>query len=91
MTPHIARTILDAMRAHRNAARKKRYRSSKLTRYRAELVALHRAGASYRELALWLRRNHRLRADPTTIRRYLLQLPEIASQEDDHAELSQGS
>ena len=90
MTPHNARSILDAMRARRSVARRRRYRASKLTRYRADLVTLHRAGASYRELALWLRRDHRLRADPTTIRRYLIQLPEVMAQETDHAELSQG-
>ncbi len=49
------------------------------------------AGASYRELAFWLRRDHRLRANPTTIRRYLIQLPEVAAaKEPHHAELSQG-
>ena len=91
MTPHDAARILDAMRAHRSAARRRRYRASKLTRYRAELVTLCLAGASYRELALWLRRDHRLRADPTTIRRYLIQLPEVAAaKEDGDAELSQG-
>ena len=90
MTPHDACSILDAMRAHRSVVRRRRYRASKLTRYRAELVTLHRAGASYRELALWLRRDHRLRADPTTIRRYLIQLPEVAERESDHAEFSQG-
>jgi len=90
MTPHDACSILDAMRAHKAVARRRRYRASKLTRYRAELVTLHRAGASYRELALWLRRDHRLRADPTTIRRYLIQLPEVAERESNHAEFSQG-
>ena len=90
MTPHDALSILDAMRAHRSVVRRRRYRASKLTRYRAELVTLHRAGASYRELGLWLRSDHRLRADPTTIRRYLIQLPEVAEQELDCAELSQG-
>ena len=91
MTPHDAACILDAMRAHRAVARRRRYRASKLTRYRAELVTLHLAGASYRELALWLRRDHRLRANPTTIRRYLIQLPEVAAaKEPHHAEFSQG-
>ena len=89
MTPHEVQSILDAMRAQKAVTRRRRYRASKLTRYRAELVALYRAGASYREMALWLRRGHRLRADPTTIRRYLIQLPEVAAQEDRHAELSQ--
>ena len=89
LTPHQARGILDAMRAPRNATRKRRYRSSKLVRYRAELVTLRQAGASYRELAFWLRRDHRLRVAPTTIRRYLIQLPEVTAQEGSHAELSQ--
>ena len=48
-------------------------------------------GANYRELSFWLRHEHRLRADPSTIRRYLVQLPELADNEGDNdAELSQG-
>ena len=90
MTPQEAASTLSDIRAYRSAAIKVRYRSSKLRRYRNELVALHRAGASYRELAFWLRRHHRLRADPTTIRRYLVQLPEVMSPEEaDDAKLSQ--
>ena len=88
ITTQHASAILDDMRARRIAVRRKRYRSSKLVRYRAELVTLRQAGASYRELAHWLRRDHRLRVAPTTIRRYLIQLPEVTSQEADHAELS---
>lgn len=90
MTPQEAASTLADIRAYRSAAIKVRYRSSKLRRYRNELVALHRAGASYRELAFWLRRHHRLRADPTTIRRYLIQLPEVMETgETDDAELSE--
>ena len=88
LTPRQASGILDAMRARRATIRRKRYRSSKLTRYRAELVTLRQAGASYREIAFWLRRDHRLRVDHSTIRRYLVQLPELM-QEEGHAELSQ--
>jgi len=87
MTPQEAASTLADIRAYRNAALKVRYRSSKLMRYRNELVALHREGASYRELAFWLRRRHRLRVDPTTIRRYLVQLPKVM--ETDDAELSE--
>lgn len=47
LTPRHAKGILDAMRARRAAVREQRYRSSKLTRYRAELVTLCLAGASY--------------------------------------------
>ena len=53
-------------------------------------MALRQAGASYRELAYWLRREHHLRVDPTTIRRYLLQLPEL-SHEAVYAELPEGA
>ena len=91
MTPQEAASTLQAIRIHRSDARKERYKRSKLRRYRNELVALHRMGANYQELAFWLRREHRLRADPSTIRRYLVQLPELAGNEGtDDAELSQG-
>ena len=91
MTPQEAASALEDIRAQRSDARKERYRRSKLRRYRNELVALHRMGANYRELSFWLRHEHRLRADPSTIRRYLVQLPELADNEGDNdAELSQG-
>lgn len=91
MTPQKAASTLEAIRAHRSDARKERYKRSKLRRYRNELVALHRMGANYQELSFWLRCEHRLRADPSTIRRYLIQLPELAGNEGtDDAELSQG-
>ncbi len=86
LTPQHAGAILDDMRARRAVVRRQRYRSSKLTRYRAELVTMRLAGASYREIAHWLRRDHRLRVAPTTIRRYLIKLPEL--QEAEGAELS---
>ena len=47
-------------------------------RYRAELVQLRRAGASYPDLATWLRTRHRLRVSHTTVMRYLRGLPEMA-------------
>ena len=90
MTPHDAATTLTHLRAHRAIAQRQRYQPSKLRRYRAPLVALRQAGASYRELAYWLRREHHLRVDPTTIRRYLLQLPELF-QESVYAELPEGT
>ena len=67
LTPDTLSAKLEAVRERRRLARKRRYRRSKLDRYRAELVGLHRMGASYRR-----------RADPTTIRRYLMKLPEVA-------------
>jgi hypothetical protein len=87
MTPHDAATALARLRARRAIARKQRYRPSKLQRYRVALVALRQAGASYRELAYWLRREHYVRVDPTTIRRYLLQSPLLHLEDSPHAEL----
>ncbi|MDD9997869.1 MAG: hypothetical protein OXQ89_09015 [Rhodospirillaceae bacterium] len=79
---------LKAVRERRILARRKRYRRSKLDRYRAELVSLHRLGASYRDMAVYLRHEHRRRVDPTTVRRYLVKLPEVA-QGAEHADISQ--
>ena len=76
---------LEAVRERRRIARKSRYRRSKLIRYRVELVTLHRMGASYRELSLYMWHEHRMRADPTTVRRYLVQLPEVTASEADNA------
>ena len=73
---------LTAIRTRRRDLRRVAYRHSKLTRYRAELVEMRQAGASYRELAQWLRTKKRRRIDPTTIRRYLVQLPELATPAD---------
>ena len=88
-TPANLAAKLDAVRERRRLARRRRYRRSKLDRYRAELVGLHRMGASYRDMAVYLRREHRRRADPTTIRRYLIKLPELSAPETDHAGIPQ--
>jgi Fe2+ or Zn2+ uptake regulation protein len=61
--------------------RRRRYYPSRLRRYRAELVLLRRGGASYRELAEWLRAR-RLRVAPSTVQRYLAQLPEMVEGTD---------
>ncbi len=83
-----AQAELAALRARRTAAQRKTYRVSRLARYRAELVALRRAGASYPELAEWLRRKRRCKVHHTTVMRYLRGLPELQEGAPD-AELSQ--
>ena len=88
LAPHNLSAKLDAVRARRRLARRRRYRRSKLDLYRAELVSLRRMGASYRDMAAYLRLEHRKLVDPTTVRRYLIQLPEVA-QETDHGDLPQ--
>ena len=72
-----AHAELAALRARRAAAKRKTYRVSRLARYRAELVALRRAGASYPELAEWLRHKRRCKVHHTTVLRYLKGLPEL--------------
>lgn len=88
LAPSTLPARLDAVRERRRLARRRRYRRSKLDRYRAELVSLRRLGASYPELALYVWHTHRKRVNQTTIRRYLIKLPEVA-QETDHADLPQ--
>lgn len=66
----------------RAVARGKRYRKSRLDRYRAELVAMRQAGASCADLAEWLR-IRRCQIHRSSIDRYLKRLPELH-----HAEFS---
>ena len=69
------------IRSRRAGARRTHYRKSRLDRYRAELVARRRAGASCADLAEWLR-IRRSRIHRSSIDRYLKRLPELH-----HAEL----
>jgi len=88
LAPATLSAKLETVRERRRLARKRRYRRSKLDRYRPELVTLRRLGASYRDMAVYLRHEHRRRVDPTTVRRYLVKLPEVA-QEAEHADIPQ--
>lgn len=73
-------------RVARTRARRRAYhrRISKLARYRSEIVALRRAGASIREIQAWLkerrretRSGHSPTASVSTIHAYLQSLPEL--------------
>ena len=86
LAPSTLPARLDAVRRRRRLARRRRYRKSKLDRYRAELVRLRRMGASYPELALYVWHTHRKRVDQTTVRRYLIKLPEM-EEGANHADL----
>lgn len=73
-----AAAVLDTVRREREERRHRRtWGKSKLVRHRAELVALRRAGASLADLAHWLKAEKRLKADKSTIARYLAKLPEL--------------
>ena len=57
--------------------RRKQYRKSRLERYRSELVAMRRTGASCQDLSIWLQKKHRMKIHRSSIARYLSSLPEM--------------
>ena len=67
------RAELDAVRAEMKAARQKQRWTSKLDRFKGELLSFHLAGASTRELAFWLRTRKQVTVHPTTVLRRLQQ------------------
>jgi intein-encoded DNA endonuclease-like protein len=46
-------------------------------------LVLQRAGASYLDLVIWLRTQHRVRVNHTTVMRYLKTLPELQKEHPD--------
>lgn len=68
---------VERIRARRAEARRKLFRKSRFDKHRAELVAMRRAGASCADLAEWLRVSHRIKANRSSIDRYLRKLPEL--------------
>jgi hypothetical protein len=63
-------TELATLRQQTAAIRKPRHLQSRLDRHRAELLALHRGGASTAELQRWLR-SHRIKVVHSTVARWL--------------------
>lgn len=61
---------LASLRQQTALIRKPRYARSRLDRHRAELLALHLAGASTAELQRWLR-DRRIRVVHSTVARWL--------------------
>lgn len=72
---------LTAIREHRAMQRRKIYRKSKLEKFRAELVALHRSGASAQDLSIWLKLRHRMKINRSSVARFLSGLPELKNPE----------
>jgi hypothetical protein len=72
-----AQLEVNKIRLRRMEARRKLFRKSRLDRYRIELLAMKRAGASCADLAEWLRVSHRCRIHRSSIDRYLKKLPEL--------------
>lgn len=50
--------------------RQKRYSRSKLDKWRPEILALRAEGATLEQIQIWLREHH-IRAEPSTISRWL--------------------
>ena len=73
-----AQAEVERIRARRSEARRKLYRKSRLSKFRAELVAMNQAGASCADLVEWLRVYHRCKVNRSTIDRYLKKLPELS-------------
>lgn len=61
----------------RRVAKRKAYRVSKLNKFRSELVALRGTNASLTDIATWLRLNTCIKAERSTISRFLRNLPEL--------------
>jgi hypothetical protein len=78
---------LRRIRMRRAQARRRLYRKSRLERYRAELVAMKRVGASCSDLVEWLRVNHRCKINRSTVDRYLKKLPELSGDDRKQREL----
>lgn len=64
--------VLAAVKEQRSV-RKKRctWGKSKLIKWRAELMKLKKAGASYEDMQFWLRKEKRIKIDPSNICRFL--------------------
>ncbi len=91
MTHHFNAAVeLTEIHNQRKMMRQQTYRKSRLTRHRAELVALKKAGASLHDIALWLRQKKRIKVSHTTVMRFLAKLPELTiteQNENAHAQL----
>ena len=62
---------LEAVRSQRAIARRQRFTRSRLDRHRAQIEALAEQGASWRDIAAWLRQYKRIKVHPTTVGRRL--------------------
>lgn len=72
-----ASEVTKIKRARGERRRKGRNYKSKLKPFRLELVSLYHEGASYEDLAYWLKTQKKVSAHSTTVMRYLYGLPEL--------------
>lgn len=65
-----AQTELAALQKQTQIIRKKRYTSSRLDRFKGEILTLHKAGASVAELQRWLQ-TRRIKVVHSTVARWI--------------------
>lgn len=58
---------LYAVKDKRGVYRRKRCKRSHLTRFRAEIEIIQKAGGSWRDIAIWLRQYRNIKVHPTTV------------------------
>jgi hypothetical protein len=63
--------------------RRKMYRRSRLDHFSGDLFRLRNCGASYAEMARWLKHNRKVTVVPTTIMRYLARLSAFIKEAED--------
>lgn len=68
---------LTLIRNKRSLELRQKFQQSRLMKFRTELIALRNAGASFRELTLWLHERKRIKLSHTAVMRYIVQLPEF--------------
>src|SRR5262245_55096163 len=86
VTPFNATEEIKEIQERRKLRRRKRYTPSQLKKYRAEIVALKKSGASFRLIAEWLTLKKHLKVNHTTIIRFAKNLPELQEKQETRAE-----
>jgi len=72
---------LNAIQQKRQAARRRRYRRSRLERYRSDLLKLIEHGASHQDLVQWLLDYKHVKVHRTTVARMLAKWTQPPDQE----------
>lgn len=77
MTPEKAKAEVARIKQYRVDLRRVTFRHATLNEWRADLVSMRIAGSSYQDLVVWLKLEKKKTYVLSTVRRYLIQLPEI--------------
>lgn len=68
----VPETVLSQIKDARSVRRKRTtWGKSKLTKYQSELIQLRAIGASFVDLQFWLLKEKRVKASPSTFKRFL--------------------